>query len=190
METQEKATSNDGRETENIDAPLTNADAHVSTSEARIWNNLANIKFKALYTCECSRIAGLSSRALSFLLALTSASSVGAWTLWQQHRNIWAVIIGVGQVLLIALPHFPFLKSEKEFLSMSFDFEGLYLRYEQLWYDFRDSTIDESFAKTQINELRAREVEIEKAGVRCPRIQRWMNRVATDAKSVLKLDLV
>jgi hypothetical protein len=73
---------------------------------------------------------------------------------------------------------------------MSFDFEGLYLRYEQLWYDFRDSTIDESFAKTQINELRAREVEIEKAGVRCPRIQRWMNRVATDAKSVLKLDLV
>lgn len=88
MESQEKATSNDGRETENKDAPLTNADAHVSTSEARIWNNLANIKFKALYTCECSRIAGLSGRALSFLLALTSASSVGAWTLWQQHRNI------------------------------------------------------------------------------------------------------
>jgi hypothetical protein len=125
-----------------------------------------------------------------FLLALTSASSVGAWTLWQQHRNIWAVIIGVGQVLLIALPHFPFLKSEKEFLAMSFDFEGLYLRYEQLWYDFRDGTIDESVAKTRINDLRAREVEIEKAGVRCPRIQRWMDRVATDAKSVLKLDLV
>ena len=190
MESQEKATSNDGGETENKDAPLTNADARVSTSEARIWNNLANIKFKALYTCECSRIAGLSSRALSFLLALTSASSVGAWTLWQQHRNIWAVIIGVGQVLLIALPHFPFLNSEKEFLAMSFDFEGLYLRYEQLWYDFRDGTIDESVAKTRINELRAREVEIEKAGVRCPRIQRWMDRVATDAKSVLKLDLV
>ena len=73
---------------------------------------------------------------------------------------------------------------------MSFDFEALYLRYGQLWYDFRDGTIDDSMAKTAINELRAKEVEIEKAGVRCPRIQRWMDRVARDVESVLKLDLV
>lgn len=73
---------------------------------------------------------------------------------------------------------------------MSFDFEGLYLRYEQLWYDFRDGSIDDGVAKMRINELRAKEVEIEKAGVRCPRIKRWMDRVATDVESVLKLDLV
>jgi hypothetical protein len=162
----------------------------VSPTETRIWNNLANIKFKALYTCECSRIAGAIERTLAFLLALTSASSVGAWTLWQTHKMLWAIIIAVGQVLIIALPHVPFLKSEKEFLAMSFDFEALYLRYEQLWYDFRDETIDDSMAKTAINELRAKEVEIEKAGVRCPRIQRWMDRVARDVESVLKLDLV
>jgi hypothetical protein len=85
---------------------------------------------------------------------------------------------------------FSFLKSEKDFLEMSFEFENLYLRYEQLWYDFRDGTIDDAAAKTSINELRAKEVEIEKAGVRCPRIQRWMDRVAAEVKSVLKLDLV
>ena len=107
----------------------------------------------------------------------TTQDSVGG------HNRSWSI-------LLIALPHVPFLKSEKEFLSMSFDFEGLYLRYERLWYDFRDSTIDEAAAKVTINELRAKEVEIEKAGVRCPRIQRWIDRVATDVKSVLKLDLV
>lgn len=190
MQTPEKETNNDGHETENGTDELINTDAHVSPSEARIWNNLANIKFKALYTCECSRIAGLSGRALSFLLALTSASSVAAWTLWQQHRTVWAVIIGVGQILLIAVPHIPFLKSDKEFLTMSFEFESLYLRYEQLWYDFRDGTIEEAAAKVVINELRLKEVEIEKAGVRCPRIQRWMDRVATEVESVLKLDLV
>ena len=127
---------------------------------------------------------------LAFAIAITSASTVGAWTIWQQHRTLWAVIIAVGQILLIALPHVPFLKSEKEFLSMSFEFESLYLRYEQLWYDFRDGTIDDNAAKLAINELRAKEVEIEKAGVRCPRVQRWMKRVAADAESVLKLDLI
>jgi hypothetical protein len=162
----------------------------VSPTESRIWNNLANIKFKALYTCECSRIAGLLERVLAFLLAITSASTVGAWTLWKQHGTIWASIIAVGQILLIALPHVPFLKSEKAFLEMSFEFENLYLRYEQLWYDYRDRTIDDLVAKTTINELRATEVEIEKAGVRCPRIQRWVTRVAKDVESVLKLDLV
>jgi hypothetical protein len=166
------------------------SDLQASPTETRIWNNLANIKFKALYTCECSRIAGILERALAFFLALSSASTVGAWTLWKQHGTLWAIIIAVGQILLIALPHVPFLKNEKEFLAMSFEFEALYLRYEQLWYDFRDRTIDDVSAKAAINELRAKEVEIEKSGVRCPRIQRWVNRVAKDVESVLKLDLI
>jgi len=55
VKSDENETNNQDRETENEKGQLTNADAHVSPSEARIWNNLANIKFKALYTCECSQ---------------------------------------------------------------------------------------------------------------------------------------
>jgi hypothetical protein len=78
---------------------------------------------------------------------------------------------------MVAVPHVPFLKSEKEFLTMSYEFEGLYLRYEQLWYDIRDGSMDESTAKEKVNELRSKEVEIEKSGVHCPRNQKWIKRM-------------
>lgn len=127
---------------------------------------------------------------LAFILALTSASSVAAWTLWQQHRTAWALIIGAGQIMLIAIPHIPFLKSEKEFLTMAYEFENLYLRYEQLWYDLMDGSVDETAAKTIITQLRSKEVEIEKIGVHCPKVDSWINRISEETKSVLKLDLV
>ncbi len=159
-----------------------------SSVTIRIWNNLANIKFKALYTCECSRVAGVLTRVFSFILALLS--SVAAWRLWQQHQTVWALLIGAGQILMVAVPHIPFLKSEKEFLAMSYEFENLYLCYERLWYDVRDGTVDENTAKETISELRSKEVEIEKSGVHCPRIQKWIKRIEEDTQSVLKLDLV
>jgi len=116
----------------------------------------------------------------SFILALLS--SVAAWKLWQQHQTMWALLIGAGQILMIAVPHIPFLKSEKEFLTMSYEFEGLYLRYEQLWYDLRDGSVDDSAAKEKINKLRAKEVEIEKGGVHCPRIHKWIKRIEEETQ--------
>lgn len=190
MQTQEKKTTDDNEKAKNENSQLVTTQSHASPFRTRIWRNLFNVKFKALYAHECSKLAGLYTRVLSFLLALTSASSVAAWTLWQEHKTMWAVIIGVGQVLLIAVPFIPFLKSEREYLTMSFDFESLYLKYEQLWYDFEDKTIDEAAAKTRISALREKEVEIEKSGVRCPRTKRWTDRINSEAEAVIKLDLV
>jgi hypothetical protein len=48
VKSDEDETNNEEHETEKENGQLTNPDAHVSPSEARIWNNLANIKFKAL----------------------------------------------------------------------------------------------------------------------------------------------
>jgi hypothetical protein len=189
MQTTEKETCERDEETKDQDVEMVVAEeAHTSPYRNRIWNNLANIKFKALYACECSRMASRWARLASFGLALTSTSSVATWALWQQHTRVWAIIIGLGQVAQVALPYVPFLKNEKEYLSMSFEFENLYLEYEELWYDLQDLTIDDTKAKQRLAELRAREIEIEKAGVRCPKKAQWTERINTETESVLKLD--
>jgi hypothetical protein len=156
----------------------------------RLWNNLANIKFKALYTCECSRLAGKLSRIISFMLAFVSASGVATWALWRQHTTIWAMTIGIAQVLQIAVPHIPFLKSEKDFLSMSFEFEQLYLKYENLWDANEDETHSQTTIKKQFRSLREKEVEIEKThkDVRCPEVKRWILRINKKAVATLELD--
>ncbi len=163
---------------------------HNSPMRNRIWNNLANIKFKALYTCECSKKSGFWSRTASFLLAITSATGVAAWALWQQHTTTWAFIIGGAQLLQIAIPFIPFLKHETDFLTMSFEFERLYLEYEKLWYAVEEETIEQNAAMETFYKLREREIEIEHShkDARCPKPQRWVQKMYEETQVNLSLN--
>lgn len=128
----------------------------------RVWKNLANIKFKASY---CNRYAALADRCgrfYSFVLAFASAGSVAAWAFWKHYPGLWAAIVAVAQVLQVAKPYIPFLGRSMDYLSMSFDFEKLYLLYERLWYDMEDERIGSEAADKLFYEFREREMEIER----------------------------
>jgi hypothetical protein len=113
---------------------------------------------------------------------------VASWALWKQHAAIWATIIAVGQLLQIAILYIPFLKNEKEFLTASFELENVYLKYEQLWYDLEDGSVDEAAAKKTLNELRAKALEIERVSPTCPERKRWLSRIRSKALAELELD--
>jgi hypothetical protein len=85
----------------------------------RVWNNLANIKFKALYTSECSNLAGTCGRIYSFLFAFTSTSSAATWAIWNRYPFFWAFIVGFSQLLSVIKPHIPFVKNDKAYLVKS-----------------------------------------------------------------------
>jgi len=154
---------------------------------SRLWKHILNVKFKALYTFECARVSGKRARLLAFALAITSGSGVASWALWKEHAAIWATIIAVGQLLQVAILYVPFLKSENELLTASFELENLYLKYEQLWYDFQDGTLDEPATKKLLTELRAKEIQIERVAPTCPQRKRWISR--TRSKAVIELEL-
>ena len=109
----------------------------------RLWNNLSNIKFKALYTYEWSRKATFFGNVYSLFLALTSSGCVAAWAFWQDNPNVWASIVTFAQVLHIAKPYIPLIRNDKSFLEMSFGFEALYLQYEKLFYELDAGRITE-----------------------------------------------
>jgi hypothetical protein len=154
-----------------------------------IWNQLVNIQFKALYSCECSKLSSFWSRIILFLIAITSASSVAAWAFWQQHTTTWAIIIGSAQIIQLGIPFIPFFKNDKEFLSMSFEFEKLYLEYEKLWYALQDETIKQATARQRFHQLRDKAVEIDRSHkeAHCPEITRWVEKVYAKTESTLKL---
>jgi hypothetical protein len=158
-----------------------------SSLRNRVWNNLVDIKFKALYACECARKADLFDRVLSVVLAICGSAGVAAWSIWQQHARIWAVVIGVSQVLAVARPYLPFLKNESKFLGVSFELEALYLEYEKLWYKLESNSTDASLA-SRFDKLRRKALEIEKHGPQFPRVTRWMNRIDKDKDGALKID--
>jgi len=191
VQTQQKKTDERTQDADNQHGQLVvahSAPAPLNPTRTRIWKNLANIKFKALYTSECSRQSDLIGRCLAFGFALISFSTVATWTIWKEHTIIWAAIIAISQIAQVGLLFFPFFKNEKEFMKMSCEYDTLYLEWERLWYDLNDGTIDETTAKVTSNSLRAKENELEKWGVRCPKVKRWLNRAQSEAESVLNLD--
>jgi len=157
---------------------------------ARLWKNLANIRFKAFYCNRCSTLAGTCGRAYSLFLSFASASCVAAWAIWQKHHIIWAVILAIAQVLHIARPYIRFLKSEKEFLAMSFEFKHLYLSYERLWYDFENGVVTEEEAEKRFYEFRKREIDIERTyqSTHTPQINFLMSKAQRDTYSELSLN--
>ena len=156
----------------------------------RIWNNMANIKFKAIYTGECSRCADQTGRAYSFFLSFTSASSVAAWVIWQSVPGLWASIVALAQVLHVAKPYLPFMKHDKDFLEMSFEFESLYLDYERFWVAYDDDRIPDEEAEAKFYALREKEIEIEKMHkqTHCPRFKKLIGKAERDAKTALTLN--
>ena len=155
-----------------------------------VWKNLVNIKFKEVYTYECSKLAGTCERTYSFLLALTSASSVAGWAIWNKYPIFWASIIGVSQVLSIAKPYIGFVKNDKAYLEMSFEFERLYLEYERLWYDIEYQKLKEDDAREHLDKLRRKEMEIEERhkNVVCPELKRYMDKASNKTLKKLEID--
>jgi len=153
----------------------------------RVWNNLVDVKFKALYACECARKADVYDRVLSVALAIGGSAGVAAWSIWQQYAKIWAIVIGISQLLAVARPYMPFLKNESKFLGVSFELEALYLRYERLWYKLEENPTDQSIAG-RLSRLRQKALEIEKHGPQFPRVKGWMNRIDQEKDEALKID--
>lgn len=157
----------------------------------RVWNNLANVKFKALYTAQCSRWAYLGGNCYSFILAFASASSVATWAIWKLYPALWASIVGVAQLLHVAKPYVSFIGNDKDYLEMSFEFEGLYLEYERLWYDLENVRIESAQAEKQFYALRQKEIEIEKSHKHIgwwPRFEFLMQRIQRDTNTALALN--
>ena len=158
-------------------------------TRTRIWNALANIKFKANYTNKCSSRADLIGGSVTFFLSATSASCVGAWVCWQEWPGLWASIVAVAQLLHIGMPHLPFVKHDKRFLEMSFAFEALYLDFEKLWFQFEKCQMTDEAAEQQFYLLREREIEIEQTHkeAHCPDIKSLMKIALTETEKELAL---
>ena len=82
----------------------------------RIWNNLVNIKFKALYCERYSAFAGLWGSVYSFIIVLGSSGSVAAWAIWKQVPGVWAAIVGLSQFLHILKTFIPIEARKKRCL--------------------------------------------------------------------------
>ena len=155
--------------------------------EDRIWNGLANIKFRSVYTAKVSRRSHNIGNGYSFFLSFASASSVAAWAVWEAAPYFWACIVAVSQVLHIAKPYLPYSKGSRDFIEMSLLYEAIVLEYEKLWYDNRKEARDEELLEKRYNNLRQKEHNVDKRfkHVVCPEFKGLINKADVETNNFL-----
>lgn len=158
--------------------------------QERIWNNLANIKFKALYTALVSRSAYNAGNVYSFFLAFASASSVSAWAIWDKYPIFWALIVAISQVLHIAKPYVPFIKNDRELMEMSLQYELLYITYEKLWFDYQKDSSNEDTIEKNFYSYRNKEHEINTSfkHIICPEIKSLVSKADIETNKFLEVN--
>lgn len=154
----------------------------------RIWSNLANIKFKNIYTAKVSKCSYQVGNMYSLFLAFASATSVTTWAIWKELPILWASIVGFSQILHIAKPYIPFVKNDKEFIEQSLLFESLYLSYEKLWFDNLKENVDKNQIEEEFYILRQKEHDINTRfkHVVCPNIKRLIKSSDEETDKYLK----
>ncbi len=154
----------------------------------RVWNNLADIKFKSIYLNKVSNRAYHWGNAYSIFLAVASASSVAAWAVWEKYPALWAAIVAISQILHIIKPYMYFIKNDKEFIEMSLLFEGIYLSYEKLWYELQKEDFNSDEAENTFYENRQKELDISKnhKHVVCPNIASLISKADAETNNFLQ----
>lgn len=126
----------------------------------RIWYNLQNSKFKCTYLSKTSNRSFVWGNTYSFFLAFASASSVAAWTVWNNVPAIWGGVVAISQVLYIAKPYIPFFKHDRDYMEMAHAYDNLYLAYEKLWYKFDGRNLTDEKAEKEFYVIREKELNL------------------------------
>lgn len=82
----------------------------------------------------------------NIFLVLATSSSIAAWAIWKELPLLWAIIIGVSQILTLAKPYFLFPKYIKVFNEKSIHWQNNTLILEELWHKINHSEIEISEA--------------------------------------------
>ena len=154
----------------------------------RIWFTLSDKKYSAIYTAKLSKRSAMLGNNYSLFLALASASSVAAWSIWDIFPLVWAGIVTISQVLHIAKPYIPFIKNDKEFMEMSLLYDSLYLSLEKLWTDYEKKALKETTIENKYYEYCQKDIEISEKfkNLGIPEIQSLINKSSIETRNFLQ----
>lgn len=126
----------------------------------KIWGMLCNLKFKGYYLIFLIDKYQRRERNINIFLAITSATSVGAWIIWDKFPLLWSGIIICSQIITVIKPFFPFVKYIKELSAKAVNLELLNIEVEKLWEELQHQRITNEGASENYFDIRKKVVTL------------------------------
>jgi len=121
----------------------------------KYWKTLARFCFGLYYYKEQLRFCVNFDRTLRIVLAVISASSVASWGIWSQYAQLWSVIIGASQLLIIISELLPYKDRISKLQELRSKLSAIYGQMENQWREVKGGEKTED----EINDLISASVE-------------------------------
>lgn len=113
------------------------------------WKKLTQYKFSLYYLethlAKCIKI----DRSFKIALAIASATSIVAWTNWQNLAFFWGLVIACSQIATAINDFLPYKRRIKEISNLRAELSVLYNDIESDWYKVSSGQLNEN----EINKL-------------------------------------
>ncbi len=123
-----------------------------------VWLQLQNAKFKEFYVELLLEKYQKLDKTINIYLVIATSSAVSAWAIskndWFQW--IWAIIVGISQIIILIRPYLNYSKYIKELNEKFYKLQAINLSYQKLWHDIK-------FDKTSPDEAASKDFEIRKS---------------------------
>lgn len=113
-----------------------------------IWNTLVNAKFKEILLYELKYKFQNWDRNINIFLAVASSTSIAAWTIWDEYRIVYAIIIAASQVVTVIKPYFNYNKYVNEIGKKASQLVILNIELERLWSNIESNRISDEDMNT------------------------------------------
>jgi len=119
------------------------------------WSFLVDCKIAERYYWHYAHHSRFWNNTISVLCLITSASSISAWYFWKACPLLWAIFLGVAQIVSVCKPIFPFSKRLVAGRYIRQDIESILTELEYIWGSDGSGISDEEF-RNRLSEYKAR----------------------------------
>ncbi|MGH8057126.1 MAG: hypothetical protein ACREOH_07790 [Candidatus Entotheonellia bacterium] len=129
--------------------------------QQRFWQELVQLRVHIYYLQQCHLGAERWQTRLDMSLAVTSNGSIATWAIWGKWPMLWAIIIGLSQLLNALRPYLPYQRRIKAIATLNRELDELSLHAEHKWYAVAEGQLTNEQIHNETIELKRRKSKAE-----------------------------
>jgi len=109
----------------------------------KIWYLLVDAKTNEYFTELVLKKYQVVNLVINLIIVIFTSSSIISWAVWNKIPILWAIVVGLTQLLIVIMPIIGLPKYIKCYHSMNSLIKYVVLELEELWYKYENHEISE-----------------------------------------------
>lgn len=137
------------------------------------WNEMISLKDNIFYAEQYINVIDKVDKFVQMFIGLVTAASVSGWAIWKSCPDIWALIIGVSQVVIIIKPNLKFNENIRGYRSYIIEASKVFEKVEKSFYDVSEDKLENDEINNLLIDFRSEINDIEIKYLRDIEVVEW-----------------